>query len=52
MAQLSIGDPAPSFALVDRHSFLVGPDGRIERAWYRVRPEDTVPTALEALGAS
>jgi thioredoxin-dependent peroxiredoxin len=34
-----------------RSSFLVGPDGRIERAWYRVKPEDTVPKALEALAA-
>jgi thioredoxin-dependent peroxiredoxin len=34
-----------------RSSFLVGPDGRIERAWYRVRPEDTVPNALDALAA-
>jgi thioredoxin-dependent peroxiredoxin len=34
-----------------RSSFLVGPDGRIERAWYRVKPEDTVPNALHALAA-
>jgi thioredoxin-dependent peroxiredoxin len=34
-----------------RSSFLVGPDGRIERAWYRVKPEDTVPRALGALAA-
>lgn len=34
-----------------RSSFLVGRDGRIERAWYRVKPEDTVPNALEALAA-
>jgi thioredoxin-dependent peroxiredoxin len=34
-----------------RSSFLVGPDGRIERAWYRVKPEDTVPNALDALAA-
>jgi thioredoxin-dependent peroxiredoxin len=33
-----------------RSSFLVGPDGRIERAWYRVKPEDTVPAALAAVG--
>jgi peroxiredoxin Q/BCP len=32
-----------------RSSFLVGPDGRIERAWYRVKPEDTVPEALAAV---
>jgi peroxiredoxin Q/BCP len=34
-----------------RSSFLVGPDGRIEQAWYRVKPEQTVPRALEALAA-
>jgi thioredoxin-dependent peroxiredoxin len=34
-----------------RSSFLVGADGRIERAWYRVKPEDTVPKALDALAA-
>ena len=34
-----------------RSSFLVGPDGRIEQAWYQVKPEDTVPRALEALAA-
>ena len=33
-----------------RSSFLVGEDGRIEQAWYRVTPEDTVPNALAALG--
>jgi thioredoxin-dependent peroxiredoxin len=34
-----------------RSSFLVGPDGRIEHAWYGVRPKDTVPEALAALAA-
>jgi thioredoxin-dependent peroxiredoxin len=34
-----------------RSSFLVGPDGRIERAWSPVTPEDTVPNALAAVGA-
>ena len=34
-----------------RSSFLVGPDGRIERAWYRVKPEETVPQALAAVRA-
>jgi thioredoxin-dependent peroxiredoxin len=33
-----------------RSSFLVDEDGRIERAWYGVSPEDTVPKALAALG--
>ena len=35
-----------------RSSFLVDEEGRIERAWYGVKPEDTVPNALEALGAA
>ena len=34
-----------------RSSFIVGPDGRIEEAWYKVKPEATVPNALEALAA-
>jgi peroxiredoxin Q/BCP len=33
-----------------RSSFLVDEEGRIEQAWYRVKPSDTVPKALEALG--
>lgn len=32
-----------------RSSFLVGEDGHIERAWYAVKPEETVPNALAAL---
>jgi peroxiredoxin Q/BCP len=32
-----------------RSSFLVDEQGRIERAWYRVRPADTVPNAKAAL---
>jgi peroxiredoxin Q/BCP len=32
-----------------RSSFLVDEDGRIERAWYGVTPEATVPNALTAL---
>ena len=35
-----------------RSSFLVDEEGRIERAWYAVKPEDTVPNALEALSAA
>ena len=34
-----------------RSSFLVDEDGRVERVWYSVKPEDTVPNALEALRA-
>jgi thioredoxin-dependent peroxiredoxin len=32
-----------------RSSFLVGGDGRIIGAWYKVKPEQTVPMAREAL---
>jgi thioredoxin-dependent peroxiredoxin len=32
-----------------RSSFLVDEEGRIEQAWYGVKPEDTVPNALAAL---
>jgi peroxiredoxin Q/BCP len=33
-----------------RSSFLVDEQGRIERAWYKVKAVDTVPEALAALG--
>jgi peroxiredoxin Q/BCP len=32
-----------------RSSFLIGADGGIEGAWYRVSPKDTVPKALAAI---
>ncbi|HET6449948.1 MAG TPA: thioredoxin-dependent thiol peroxidase [Spirochaetia bacterium] len=32
-----------------RSSFLVDENGLIQRAWYKVKPEDTVPKAREAL---
>lgn len=32
-----------------RSSFLIGADGRVEGAWYKVSPEDTVPAALAAI---
>jgi thioredoxin-dependent peroxiredoxin len=32
-----------------RSSFLIGEDGTIREAWYRVKPEDTVPKARAAL---
>ncbi len=38
-----------TFMGILRSSFLIDADGRIERAWYRVTPEDTVPNALAAL---
>ncbi len=34
-----------------RSSFLIDENGRIIRAWYQVKPEETVPKALEALKA-
>jgi peroxiredoxin len=34
-----------------RSSFLVDEEGNIERAWYGVTPEDTVPNALSALSS-
>jgi peroxiredoxin Q/BCP len=34
-----------------RSSFLIDENGRIERTWYRVKPQDTVPNALGALAA-
>jgi peroxiredoxin Q/BCP len=32
-----------------RSSFLIDEDGKVARAWYKVKSEDTVPKALEAL---
>ncbi len=32
-----------------RSSFLIDEDGRIEQAWYKVSPKDTVPNAQKAL---
>jgi thioredoxin-dependent peroxiredoxin len=40
-----------TFLGILRSSFLIGEDGTIEQAWYRVTPEDTVPKALAALTA-
>lgn len=34
---------------VIRSSFLIDEGGRIERAWYRVAPKDTVPNARRAI---
>jgi len=33
-----------------RSAFLVGPDGTIEQAWYKISPKDTPVKLLEALG--
>jgi len=32
-----------------RSSFLIDEEGKIEQAWYKVSPKDTVPLALDAL---
>jgi peroxiredoxin Q/BCP len=32
-----------------RSSFLIDEEGRIEHAWYGVKPADTVPKATEVL---
>ncbi|MGZ5129569.1 MAG: thioredoxin-dependent thiol peroxidase [Actinomycetota bacterium] len=37
---------------VIRSSFLVGPDGSIREAWYKVAPKQTVPEAMKALRAT
>jgi peroxiredoxin Q/BCP len=34
-----------------RSSFLIDENGRIEQAWYKVKPEKTVPNAQAALAA-
>lgn len=34
-----------------RSAFLIGPDGKIMEAWYKIAPADTVPQALQALRA-
>jgi peroxiredoxin Q/BCP len=33
-----------------RSSFLIDEKAKIIQAWYRIRPQDTVPKALQALG--
>jgi peroxiredoxin Q/BCP len=36
---------------IERSAFLVGPDGRILHAWYKISPKDTPLRLLEALAA-
>jgi thioredoxin-dependent peroxiredoxin len=36
---------------ITRSSFLIDEDGTVEQAWYRVKPENTVPKAQQALAA-
>lgn len=37
---------------ITRSSFLIDEKGKIVAAWYKVSPDDTVPKALNALGAA
>jgi peroxiredoxin Q/BCP len=34
---------------IERSAFLVGADGRVEQAWYKISPKDTPVKLLEAL---
>ena len=34
---------------IERSAFLIGADGRIEHAWYKISPKDTPVKLLEAL---
>lgn len=40
-----------SFMGIIRSSFLISEDGKIMGAWYKVKPESTVPEAMKVLGA-
>lgn len=35
---------------IERSAFLIGADGAIEQAWYKISPKDTPTKLLEALG--
>jgi peroxiredoxin Q/BCP len=43
------GERKPGSVGIIRSSFLVDGDGKISAAWYRVKPEDTVPLAQQTL---
>ena len=36
---------------IERSAFLIGPEGKIEQAWYKISPKDTPTNLLKALGA-
>jgi peroxiredoxin Q/BCP len=40
-----------SYLGIIRSSFLIGPDGKVEEAWYKISPKDTPKKFLAALGA-
>ena len=35
---------------IERSAFLIGADGKVEQAWYKISPKDTPLKLLEALG--
>jgi thioredoxin-dependent peroxiredoxin len=35
---------------IERSAFLIGPDGTIRKAWYKISPKDTPVKLLDALG--
>jgi peroxiredoxin Q/BCP len=35
-----------------RSAFLIGPDGKVEQAWYKISPKDTPTKLLAALAAT
>ena len=35
---------------IERSAFLIGADGTVEQAWYKISPADTPRKLLEALG--
>ena len=39
-----------SFMGIVRSSFLIDEAGKIMAAWYKIKPEDTVPEAKKVLG--
>jgi peroxiredoxin Q/BCP len=36
---------------IERSAFLIGADGKVRNAWYKISPKDTPTRLLEALGA-
>ena len=46
-ARLIAGDGS---APIERSAFLIGANGKIEQAWYKISPADTPRKLLEALG--
>ena len=38
-----------SYMGIIRSSYLIGEDGKIMGAWYKVKPEDTIPNTMELL---